>query len=314
VTPVYLGIDFLIGPGLQLYVTEVNVGLPGGAEEHDRAHRVRHGRPSGIFARIEEISRRVYGRPFADYLGSLPFLPALKAFKLWMDGRGPLPAEFHPALRLEDKWVQYQVLSRVVPMPETAVFDPESLGTASARLANRGCLVLKRRLGRGGRGFRIIRRLEDLPAVAAGPPGPSQLLQEYIDSRVGGFAFSIRAVAFGGEFVCAYANLARREHSNHGILTLVVEGESFGLSDPDFRTERFDERSWEAKLWFGESEPAYLRHNLYEDTVASAPVLLPRPLLAALAGTAAKIERVYEALDFSALPAAVFEESGRNSG
>jgi hypothetical protein len=308
---VYLGIDFLVGPGLQLYVIEVNVGLPGGAEEHDRAHRVRHGRPSGVFAHIEEISRRVYGRTFAGYLGSLPFLPALKAFKLWMDGQGPLPAEFHPVLRLEDKWVQYQVLSRVVPMPETVVFDPASFGPASALLASRGCLVLKRRLGRGGRGFRILRRLEE---VAASPPGPPQLLQEHIDSRVGGFAFSIRAVAFGGEFVCAYANLARREHSNHGILALVVEGESFGLSDPDLRTERFDERSWEAKLWFGESEPVYLRHNLYEDTVASASLLLPRPLLAALRGTAAEIERLYEALDFSALPAADFEESGHNSG
>jgi hypothetical protein len=309
---VYVGIDFLLGPELKLYVIEVNVGLPGGAEEHDRAHRVCFGRPSGVFGRIEEISERVYGRPFADYLGSRPFLPALKAFKLWMDGQGPPPAEFHPALRLEDKWVQYQVLGGSVPMPETFVFAPADIGRAGALLASRGCIVLKRRLGRGGRGFRVIRRLDDLRAVAAAPPGPPLLVQEHIDSRVGGFAFSVRAVAFGGECVCAYANLARREHSNHGILALVLEGKRFGLSDSNFLTERFDERSWEAKLWFGESEPAYLRHNLYEDTAASAALLLPRPLLAELRDAAVKIERLYDALDFSALPAAGFEENARD--
>lgn len=27
-----------------------------------------------------------------------------------MDGCGPFPGAFHPALRLEDKWVQYQIL------------------------------------------------------------------------------------------------------------------------------------------------------------------------------------------------------------
>ncbi len=38
-------------------VIEVNVGLPGGAEEYDRAHRVFCGGPSGVFAAIEETSK-----------------------------------------------------------------------------------------------------------------------------------------------------------------------------------------------------------------------------------------------------------------
>lgn len=301
----YLGIDILVSPDRTPYVVEVNVGLPGGAEEHDRVHRVHVGGPSGVFARIEEISRRVYGLPFEGYLGSLPFLPALKAFKLWMDGQGPLPAELHPALRLEDKWVQYQILNRLVPMPETIVFDPSALEPAGAMLAKWGRLALKRRLGRGGRGFRMIRRFEDLATAAPGQPA---LLQRHVASRVEGYTFSIRALAFGGEFVCAYANLARREHSNHGLLAYVSEGASFGLSSREFSTERFDERSWEAKLWFGDIEPAYLRHNLYEDEVATASFLLPPPVLAMIKDMAVKIERIYDGLDFSSLPSACFEE------
>lgn len=41
----YLGIDFLVAPDLRPYVVEVNVGLPGGAQEHDLACLVRTGRP-----------------------------------------------------------------------------------------------------------------------------------------------------------------------------------------------------------------------------------------------------------------------------
>ena len=153
-------------------------------------------------------------------------------------------------------------------MPETAAFRPGDSASAAAMLAKYGRLVLKRRLGRGGRGFRVLARLEDLPRPEA--PGAPSILQRYIDSRVGGYALSIRAVAFGGRFICAYANLAAREYSNHGILAHVSEGDSLGLSERAFRTERINERSWEAKLWFGDREPAYLQHNLYEDEVAAA--------------------------------------------
>ena len=303
----YLGIDFLIGPQLEPFVIEVNVGLPGGAEEYDRAHRVFCGGPSGVFAAVEDTSKLIYGRPFAGYLGSLPFLPSLKELKLWMDGQGPFPAEVHPALRLEDKWVQYQILDRLVPLPETARCEPGDPGPVEARLAKWGRLVLKRRLGRGGRGFHVIRDLVDLPA----PDGPRDLLilQKHIDSRVNGYAFSVRAVAFGGRFICAYANLAAREYSNHGILAHISEGNSLALSDRAFRTVRIDERSWEAKLWFGDREPAYLRHNLREDEVAAASLLVPHPVLSSVRDIAVRIERFYEGLDFSSLPHACFENA-----
>lgn len=303
----YLGIDFLVSPQLQPFVSEVNVGLPGGAEEYDRAHRVFWGRPSGVFQTVEETSKDVYGRPFAAYLSSLPFLSALKALKLWMDGQGECPTDLHPALRLEDKWVQHQVLSRTFPMPETAAFRPGDSASAAAMLAKWGRLVLKRRLGRGGRGFRVVARLEDLP----GPETPvlPSILQRHVDSRVEGYALSIRAIAFGGRFICAYANLAAREYSNHGSLAHISEGDSLGVSERAFRTEHIDERSWEAKLWFGDREPSYLRHNLYEDEVAAATLFVPRPLFAAVRDMAVRIERFYEGLDFSSLPPACFENS-----
>jgi hypothetical protein len=123
----YLGIDFLISPEQQPYVAEVNVGLPGGAQEYHLTHLVHFGKPSDIFSRIEETSKRVYGRAFKEYIHSLPFVESLKPFKIWMDGMGPFPDTVHPGLRLEDKWIQYQLIQSIAPMPETMVFDPQDL-------------------------------------------------------------------------------------------------------------------------------------------------------------------------------------------
>jgi len=301
----YLGIDFLIDPKLRAYVIEVNVGLPGGAQEYDLTHRVRYGVPSHIFDRIEAISQRVYGKPFQDYLNGLPFIQSLKPFKIWIDGQGPFPKTFHPGLRLEDKWVQYEILKSLVPMPETMVFDPKDAGNGERFLREKGRLVLKRRLGRGGRGFRILDNPELLrhTELATG----DYLLQECIDSRVDGYTFSIRSVAFGGEFVCMYANLAHRSFSNHGFLTFVSGGGSLGLEERTFVTKSFNERSWEAKIWFGFDEPDYLRHNLYEDEVAQTALRLPEHLFRSIQDDSVKIERFYETLDPSALPKACFE-------
>lgn len=302
----YLGIDFLIGPKLKPYVIEVNVGLPGGAQEYDLTHRVRFGAPSRIFDRIEEISQRVYEKPFRDYLHGLPFIESLKPFKIWMDGQGPFPKTFHPGLRLEDKWVQYEILHSLVAMPETMVFDPTRIENNQRFLREKGPLVLKRRLGRGARGFRIIDNVGLLTDSewASG----DYLLQEYLESRVDGYTFSIRSVAFGGEFVCMYANLAQRSFSNHGLLTFVSPAEPFGLEEKSFHTKRFNERSWEAKIWFGSHEPDYLRHNLYEDEVAQTALRLPEPLFRSIQNDSVRIERFYESLDLSTLPKACFEK------
>lgn len=301
----YLGIDFLIARDIKPYVVEVNVGLPGGAQEHDLACLVRTGRPSGVFRKIEEISQEVYGRPFREYLHSLPWLESLRPFKLWMDGQGPFPETLHPALRLEDKWVQYQILNPQVAMPETKVFDPENRAEAERFLAQKKRLAGKRRLGRGGRDFRLIANGADLDKETTGKYG--RLLQEWVDSRVASYVFSIRSIAFGGRHVCLYANLASRPFSNHGILAYVDSGDDLALSEVKFRTRSFNQKSWEAEIWFGGGEPSYLRHNLYEDEVAEAALILPDQVLISIKEISVRIERFYESLDLTALPRAFFE-------
>ena len=97
-------------------------------------------------------------------------------------------------------------------------------------------------------------------------------------------------------------------YSNHGFLTFVSAGESFGLSEKEFGTASFNQKSWEAGIWFGEETPSYLQHNLYEDEVARTTLYLPEPILKTIKELSVKIERFYEGLDFTTLPKACFEE------
>jgi len=107
--------------------------------------------------------------------------------------------------------------------------------------------------------------------------------------------------------MCMYANLSRRAYSNHGIITFVSSGNLLGLADNEFATESFDQKSWEAELWFGDDTPPYLRHNLYEDEVARTTLYLPAPLYSSIMELSVKIERLYEGLDLTRLPKASFE-------
>ena len=190
-------------------------------------------------------------------------------------------------------------------MPETIIFDPKDLATATTFLEKKKRAVLKRRVGRGGRNFQVI--TEPAFFSTLNTEGHPSLLQEYIESKINGYVFSIRAIAFGGEFMCMYANLSTRSFSNHGILAFVSQGDHFGLSDKPFSTKFFNQRSWEAEIWFGENDPLYLRHNLYEDEVAKTTFFLPVQLYRSIMELSLKIERFYEALYLSSLPKGCFE-------
>ena len=302
----YLGIDFLISPTLQPYLIEVNVGMPGGAQEYHLTHLVHLGKPSDIFTRIEGTSRMVYGKTFKDYLHSLPFIESLKPFKLWMDGKGPLPPAFHPGLRLEDKWVQYQLLNAMAPMPETVPLDPKNRVGVDHFFSQSKKVVLKRRLGRGGRGLVV---LDDPSALwHLDLSSTDWLLQEHVDSKFEEYSLSIRAVAYAGEFLCMYANLSRKTTSNHGILTFVSPGRFFGLNERVFRTQSVNQKSWEAEIWFGDNDPEYLRHNLYEDEVSTTALNLPESLYQVIRDLSVRVERLYERTDLSKLPKACFED------
>jgi hypothetical protein len=160
-------------------------------------------------------------------------------------------------------------------------------------------------VGRGGRDLQVISEPSALWKLNLMPH--HYLLQEYIESRINGYTLSVRSVAFGGEFMCMYANLSCRPISNHGILFFISSGNTFGLSERDFKTESFNQKSWEAEIWFGEGEPQYLKHNLYEDKVANATLLIPEPFWGMIKELSIKIERFYEGLDLLSLPKACFE-------
>jgi hypothetical protein len=186
------------------------------------------------------------------------------------------------------------------------LFEPENLGKAERFIEARGRAVLKRRVVRGGREFRVITRPEDLTTVH--PRSNHYLLQEYVESKIDGYTLSIRAVAFGGEFMCMYANLSTRPNSNHGILAFVSPASSFGLHQRNFRTQSFNQKSWEAEIWFGDKDPPYLRHNLYEEEVTETRLNVPQPIDETIKKLSVKIERFYENIDLTCLPKACFED------
>jgi hypothetical protein len=54
----YIGLDFLIDKDLNLCLSEVNTGVPAGAFEYDLVYLEKFGKPSGVFEKIEYLSRR----------------------------------------------------------------------------------------------------------------------------------------------------------------------------------------------------------------------------------------------------------------
>ncbi|MCK7531943.1 MAG: hypothetical protein MZV63_13440 [Marinilabiliales bacterium] len=170
----YLGIDFLVGPGLEPCLIEVNVGCRAAPTSTTSPAGSTTAIPRASSGRSRTSPARPAGRPSPatsarSWLGSLKEPQAL-------DGRtGSLPGVRSPALRLEDKWVQYRILSAWFRMPETMVLEPGDLPAAKRFLARRGRLVAKRRLGRGGRGLKGRRRTGGPSggcARAVRPPSP----------------------------------------------------------------------------------------------------------------------------------------------
>jgi hypothetical protein len=305
----YIGADFLLDRGKVLYLSEVNTGVPAGATEYDLVHRSRHGRGSGIFERLDTLSRAAYGRSFAEHIQGLPWLDDLRRLKIGMDGRGPLPENPHPALRLEDKWVQHRLLSPRFPMPDTVLWtgawDEENVALARQ---GRG-LILKRRVGRGGRGLIVFDEEHELNAL--NPPPGSYVIQPLLDSRIGPYAFSIRAAGFAGEFLGMFASLAKRATSNHGIRFFITEGDRLSLSNPGFGFEVVHQISREAELFYRGRIPRYLERDVGIEHVADAAVRVPAPLLEEIRKTTAFISRLYADLDFEKLPRSWTEEAIR---
>jgi len=303
----YIGADFLLDRAGRLFLSEVNTGVPAGATEYDLVYKERKGEDSGIFDRIEAFSREKFGGTFREFVHSLPWLDDLKRLKIWMDGQGPMPNKPHPALRLEDKWVQYRILSSHFSLLPTRLWTPESRTAVQQAMSKGQRYVLKRRLTRGGKGFKVLDPKSDRAALP--DPDARKIVQPYLESRIGGYAFSLRAAAFAGQFLCLFASLADRNTSNHGIRFLVSPGDPLKINPAVYNTRTIQQKSREADIFYRGEIPPYLHRDVHEEEIADAEILLPESHLNRIQQITSRISALYAKMDFSSLPVSWIEES-----
>ncbi len=313
----YTGADFLIDKDMNIYLSEVNTGLPGGAQEYDLIHRLLFNRASGVFLKIEKICREQYKKPFKKYIRELSFFKDLKTLKIWMDEQGPPPVNPDNYLRLEDKWVQYLVLSGNYPVIPTVLFNKENLGYFKEALLQDQCFILKRRFGRGGRGFRKILNLSGLDNLIESEITSNFYIQQpYLNSTVkcgkDMFRLSLRALSFAGKFICMYANISKKVTSNHGFLFYVNPDKHLGIKGCSFNITLVTKRAWEAHIFFGKDMPDYLYHNLNEEQVSDSVLNIPQDIYEKIIKISTSISRFYMELDASELPKCYLEEEGFN--
>lgn len=300
----YLGLDLLLSDKKEIYLSEVNIGLPGGAFEYDIAHKAVFGRRSGVFEKIEEISLRNFKKSFRDYIHSLPFIEELKEFKFFMDREKPVPLKFHPVLRLEDKWIQYQILSKKINMPYTELFNPSDKEQRKRLISRFGSIALKKRTGRWGKGFEVLKGGKLSENVFNIP----YLVQEYITSKIDDYLLSIRVVSFDGEFVCMSGDLSDAHDSKWRYIVFIKESKRVLLENQNFEIIDFEEMSWEGKIWYNGKIPEHQQLNLVGDKVAKTFLNLPEGIISEIKKISEEVGKIYMNLDFSELPRAWFEK------
>ena len=300
----YLGLDLLLSDKKEIYLSEVNIGLPGGAFEYDIAHKAVFGSGSDVFEKIDKISRRNFKKSFKDYIHSLPFREELKEFKFFMDREKPVPMKFHPVLRLEDKWVQYQLLSNRFNMPYAELFNPSDKEQIKRFYKRFESIALKRRTGRWGKGFEVLKDGELSDNIFNTP----YLAQKYIISKVGAYLLSIRAVSFEGEFICMNGDISESHDSKWRYIVFIKEGEKVKLENENFEIIDFKEMSWEGGIWYDGKIPEHQQLNLIGDKVAKTFLNLPEAIISEIKKISEEIGRIYTNLDFSELPKAWFEK------
>ena len=293
----YVGIDFLWDGHRDMYVSEVNTGLPAGATEYDLVYRQKFGQSPKIFEKIQSLSEEVYHLDFPDYIAGLPWLEDLRLLKIWMDGKGPFPEDPHPFLKLEDKWIQYMLLKNGFPMIPTLLLSGLKKWTDIPSEWKK--VVLKRRLGRGGCGLSFLDRSTEPEDLAL--PSDSYLVQPLLHSRLGTRAFSVRAAAFAGRYLCMFASLGPLHYSNHGTRFYVSPGDKLRFSRPTFRTKIIEQKSWEADLFYGGRIPDYLHHDTHIEQIGDTDLVIPHEHFTVIQKIAASISAFYMNLNIEDL-------------
>ena len=306
----YIGADFLIDKDLKLYLSEVNTGLPAGAQEFDFVYKAKYKKSSGVFQKIEFLSKRYTGKNFFDYINGLSFIDDLRALKIWMDGKGHLPKNPSKALRLEDKWIQYLILSHMYPMVATEIFQTQKTIKDIESISEENPIVLKKRYGRGGKGFLLIKNSDELKKAKT--KKNLYIVQPYLESSIGSYKLSIRAASFMGYFICMFASLSKKLTSNHGIRFFVTPGDNFKITNEYFEVKEIIQKSWEADIFYKRNIPDYLYHDVYEETIGLAELIIPERLYTDIQKISASISHYYKNLDFNTLPKSYIEELAEN--
>lgn len=296
----YIGADFLVDKDLRLYLSEVNTGIPAGAQEYDFVYRTKYGKPSGIFRNVESLAQKYFGKTFREYMQGLPFMDDLRALKIWMDGRGSFPEKPNKALRLEDKWIQYLILSKSFPMVQTEIFSLDKAKKITELLSRDFPVVFKKRYGRGGKGLVVVKDSEEFRR--AGLRENEFVMQPYVESSIGPYTFSIRAASFMGHFICMFGSLSRKRISNHGIRFFISPGERLEITKKDFKIKKIVQKSWEADIFYKGDIPDYLYHDVYEERIAGAELIIPERLYEDIQRISASVSRLYQDMDFDSLP------------
>ena len=303
----YLGFDFLISKNNLPLLLEVNIGLPGGVFEYDLAYRTIHNKPSTVYDLIENIAQSKYQKGFNKYIHSLEYKEELTALKLWIDGARAFPKKYSPILRLEDKWVQYQLLyNNGFPLPHTELYDPKDKGQVASLLKRFGKFVIKPRSGRHGRGMKIIDSINSFPSDK-----PSQIpfiLQEYVECKVEDYHYSVRSVSFDEEFICLIGYIAKGNITYEGSTVLIESGEDVTLRDREFNIVNYPQMSWEGEIWYKGKIPNHLTENLIGERVADTILYLPEYTINEIKEISKQIGKLYMNLNFNKLPMAWFEK------
>ncbi|MBI3582581.1 MAG: ATP-grasp domain-containing protein [Nitrospinae bacterium] len=303
----YLGIDFLISKNTPPSLLEVNIGLPGGAFEYDLAYRTIYHKQSTVYDLIERISHNAYKKSFKDYVRSLEYKEELTALKLWIDGAGAFPKKYSPILKLEDKWVQYQLLyNNGFHLPYTELYNPHDKNQGSKLLEKFGKLVIKPRSGRHGRGLKIIDSINSFPLDK--PTQIPFILQEYIECKAEDYHYSVRTVSFDGEFICLIGYIVKGDISYKGSVIFIEPKEKITLRDEKFKIIDYPQMSWEGEIWYEGKIPEHLKENLISERVAETILYIPKHTTNEIKEISKQIGKLYMSLNFNKLPGAWFEK------
>lgn len=303
----YLGLDFLIDKNNLPSLLEVNIGLPGGAFEYDLAYQTIYHKPSTVYDLIEKISHNAYKKSFKDYVHSLEYKDDVTSIKLWIDGAGPFPKKYSTILRLEDKWVQYQLLyNNGFHLPHTELYDPTDKWQVTRLLKRFGKIVIKPRSGRHGRGLKIINGIDSFHSDK--PTQMPFILQEYVESKVEDYHYSVRSVSFDEEFICLIGYIAKGNITYEGSAVLIESGEDVSLRDREFNIVNYPQMSWEGEIWYEGKIPNHLKENLIGERVAETIFYLPKHTITEIKEISKQIGKLYMNLNFNKLPMAWFEK------